>query len=188
MTPRANGVWSGVACGIAAGFVAWALLVRLDVPFHYGTSDAQSDTVRLACIAAGRLWLVCTFVGIVAGAALGLGVRAGGLVARAPIAMIATYLFALRGVWGYHGALPGGGGSMPAAAAVVLVLLALAGGSAIARRAPREATVRATIVPLHLCLSMIALHFTVQLPYYRALVPSFIAGLGDLVAIVLRTP
>jgi hypothetical protein len=174
-------VWGGVACGIAAGFAACASLVRFDVPFHYGTSDAQSDLIRQACFDTGRLWLACTLPAASIGAVLGFVLRPAVFACEGPLAATALYVLALRGAWGYHG--PPRTSMSTSVVAALLASSALLAG-VIWRRA-RAHTVRPGSAALHVSLSLTAMHLAVQLPYYLSLVPSFVSGLADLARIIL---
>jgi hypothetical protein len=178
------GVWAGTACGVAVGFAAWALIVRLDIPFHYGTSDADSDLVRRAAMDAGWLWLVCTLVGTVAGAVVGAALSSSDVFGRrAPIASCALYLLAARGAWGQHGTLRGGADTFSTSAAAVLLALVVVVGALLALRA-REDRADPQVLAIHLCLAFTAAHLAVQLPYYLAVLPRLGAGITTLSLVV----
>ncbi|HJQ83669.1 MAG TPA: hypothetical protein VKA21_06320 [Candidatus Binatia bacterium] len=183
---------AGAGLGLAAGFVVWMLAVPLaGVTYHYGNTSGPADVVRLACLRAGRLWLFCAAVGASGGALLGVALarHARALVAAAAIAT-GAYVLALRGAWGWNGpplapgaralALPAIAVAVPVAIAVVLCLL-------LARSERDRASLEGapTLTALHLCLSLGAAHLALQLPYYLGLRDELLAGLGDLVRLVV---
>jgi hypothetical protein len=151
--------------------------VRLDIPFHYGSSDADSDLVRRAAMDAGSLWTACTIAGAVTGAVVGVALRrADFFVRRAPIASCALYVFSARGAWGQHGALHGGADTFNARAAAALLALSVVGAILLTRRV-HDDRADPQLLAIHLCLACTAAHLAVQLPYYLALLPRLRASL-----------
>jgi hypothetical protein len=190
---RTTGALAGAAIGLAVGFVAWALTVRIaDVPYHYGDADARADVVRLACVVAGRRWLAYAALGAGTGAlAGGVLARLAGTLARAAAVATGTYLLAARGAWGWNG-LPGAAPAtaLPVAATAVPVALVLVAALVVLRGARRDAGAPSpadagTLAALHLCLSFGAAHLLVQLPYYLGLRAAFFAGVADVFRILL---
>lgn len=197
---------SGLSFGLAAGFALWVFLVPLSgVSYHMGTVTKMPRLTE-ATGSAGIQWILCSTGGAAVGGIFSLIMilvkkRLLSVIDRLSIASVGIYALASRGLWGtppqterevaqtivsgITSALPMHSWLFPMILTLFAVLLL---GYLEGRFAPSKDSNNLSqkgILPAHFCMSLVAAHITLQLPYYVSRSGDFFAGLRDIIFLLI---
>ena len=191
----------GAAAGLAAGFVVWAAMIRLEAtPYHFGYVGELAIPVDRATDRAAAQWLAAVATGAVLGAIAGaMASQARRFLSGCATGALGLYLFALRGLWGYAGMPADASGQFPKGTVVeplpaiswLAPAILAAGVSAIlfARQLRRQnaapsASDAAVATTTHLLLCFAAAHLTLQLALWSSAMEEFLHALPDFAALL----